>query len=454
MTTAPRQLRLGAYFTGSGVQGDSWRHPLAHTDAYRNVERYREYAQKLERACFDALFFYDNVFSPTDPEAIAGSPLGPRWDPLVLVAALALATERIGLVATVSTSYSEPYNVARHFASLDQLSRGRVGWNVVTSTAGGENFSLDGHRDHGERYERAHEFVDVVTGLWDSWADDAFLEDKATGRWADPSKLHVLNHAGKHFRVQGPLNAARPVQGWPVLAQAGASEDGKELAARIGELLYTAAQDVDEARAFYRDVKARAARHGRRPEHIHILPGVMPVIGRTQAEAEDKWGQLLDTRDRAAVLRALSSYASLGIDLTGLPWDAVVTLPEHIPLTNSHQSRQKLLVDWIRREKPTVRQLYTRWSQGGHRILVGTPESIADDFEHWFHSGACDGFNVMFSSTPQGLDDFVELVVPELQRRGLFRRAYSGTTLREHLGLPWVENRFFTQKDGEGRQAA
>jgi FMN-dependent oxidoreductase (nitrilotriacetate monooxygenase family) len=438
-----RQLKLGAYFTGSGVQGDSWRHPEAHTDAWRDFDRYKVYAQKLEQACFHALFFYDSVFAVSDSQTVASTPHAPRWDPLVLLSALALVTERIGLVATVSTSYSEPYNVARHFASLDQLSRGRIGWNVVTSTAGGENFNLEGHRDHADRYQRAHEFVDVVTGLWDSWADDAFLEDKATGRWADPAKVHVLNHVGKHFRVQGPLNAARPIQGWPVLAQAGSSESGKELAARVGELLYTAAQDIEEARAFYADVKGRAAHHDRKPEHIHILPGVMPVIGRTQAEAQKKYSDLLATRDTDVVLRALSGYASLGIDLTGLALDDRVPLPEYIPETNSHKSRQKLLVDWIRRERPTVRELTTKWSAGGHRILVGTPQSIADDFEYWFRTGACDGFNVMFSSTPQGLDDFVTLVVPELQRRGLFRTAYEGHTLRENLGLPRVENRFF-----------
>ena len=439
----PRQMKLGAYFTGSGVQGDSWRHPQAHTDAWRDFGRYKDYAQKLERACFDALFFYDNVFAASDAQTVSSTPHSPRWDPLVLVAALAVATERIGLVATVSTSYSEPYNVARHFASLDQLSGGRIGWNVVTSTAGGENFNLEAHRDHADRYERAHEFVDVVTGLWDSWADDAFLENKITGQWADPSKVHVLNHVGKHFRVQGPLNAARPVQGWPVLAQAGSSESGKELAARIGELLYTAAQDIEEARAFYADVKGRAARCGRQSEHIHILPGVMPVIGRTQSQAEDKYSELLSTRDTDVVLRALSGYASLGVDLTGLALDDRVPLPAHIPETNSHKSRQRLLVDWIRREQPTVRELTTKWSAGGHRILVGTPQTIADDFEHWFNTGACDGFNVMFSSTPQGLDDFVSLVVPELQRRGLFRTAYEGRTLRDNLGLSHVHNRFF-----------
>ena len=438
-----RHLRLGAYFTGSGVQGDSWRHPQAHTDAWRDFGRYKDYARKLEAACFDAMFFYDNVFTASDAQTVASTPHAPRWDPLILVAALAVVTEHIGLVATVSTSYSEPYNVARHFASLDQLSGGRIGWNVVTSTAGGENFNLDGHRDHADRYERAHEFVDVVTGLWDSWADDAFLEDKASGQWADSARVHVLNHVGKHFQVQGPLNAARPIQGWPVLAQAGSSESGRELAARIGELLYTAAQDIDEARAFYADVKARAARHGRRAEHIQILPGVMPVIGRTQAEADDKYGELLASRDTDVVLRALSAYASLGVDLSGLALDDRVPLPEHIAETNSHKSRQKLLVDWIRRERPTVRELTTKWSAGGHRMLVGTPQNIADDFEHWFNTGACDGFNVMFSSTPQGLDDFVTLVVPELQRRGLAQTAYEGRTLRENLGLPRIENQFF-----------
>lgn len=437
-------MKLGAYFTGSGVQGDSWRHPLADVDAAWNFERYKRYAQTLERACFDALFFYDNVFAATDATTVERSPQAPRWEPIVLLSALAMVTERIGLVGSVSTSYSEPYNVARQFAALDHLSGGRVGWNVVTSTGGGENFNLPGHRDHAERYERAHEFVDVVTGLWDSWADDAFVADKATGRWADPSKLHVLNHHGKHFQVKGPLNAARPLQGWPVISQAGASEDGKGLAARIGEMLYTAAQDIDEARAFYADVKARAAAFGRAPEHIHILPGVMPVIGRTQAEADDKWAALLEARDTGMVLRALSNYASLGLDLAGLPLSAKVPLPEHIPITNSHQSRQKLLVDWIRKEQPTVQQLYTRWSAGGHRMLVGTAQSIADDFEHWFSTGAADGFNIMFSSTPQGLDDFVEQVVPELQRRGLFRTAYEGRTLREHLGLPRVANRNFS----------
>lgn len=439
-----RTMKLGAYFTGSAVQGDSWRHPAAHTDADWRFERYLSYAQHLEAACFDALFFYDNVFAATDRETVATTPQAPRWEPLVLLAALATHTRRIGLVASVSTSYSQPYNVARQFAALDQISQGRAGWNVVTSTGGGENFNLDAHLDHALRYERAHEFVEVVTGLWDSWADDAFLRDKQSGQWADPDKLHVLNHQGKHFQVRGPLNAARPPQGWPLISQAGSSEAGKDLAARWGEMLYTAAGDLDEAQAFYRDVKARAASHGRAPEHVLILPGVMPVIGRTQAEANAKFDALMVARDPAAVLRSLSSYASLGVDLAGLAMGDRVPLPEHIPETNSHKSRQKLLVDWIRREQPTVQDLYTRWSAGGHRLLVGTPHSIADDLQRWFEAGACDGFNVMFSSTPGGLEDFCQLVVPELQRRGLFRKQYTGRTLREHLGLPRVPNLNFS----------
>ena len=439
-----RTMKLGAYFTGSAVQGDSWRHPAAHTDADWRFERYLSYAQHLEAACFDALFFYDNVFAATDRETVATTPQAPRWEPLVLLAALATHTRRIGLVASVSTSYSQPYNVARQFAALDQISQGRAGWNVVTSTGGGENFNLDAHLDHALRYERAHEFVEVVTGLWDSWADDAFLRDKQSGQWADPDKLHVLNHQGKHFQVRGPLNAARPPQGWPLISQAGSSEAGKDLAARWGEMLYTAAGDLDEAQAFYRDVKARAASHGRAPEHVLILPGVMPVIGRTQAEADAKFDALMAARDPAAVLRSLSSYASLGVDLAGLAMGDRVPLPEHIPETNSHKSRQKLLVDWIRREQPTVQDLYTRWSAGGHRLLVGTPHSIADDLQRWFEAGACDGFNVMFSSTPGGLEDFCQLVVPELQCRGLFRKQYTGRTLRVHLGLPRVPNLNFS----------
>lgn len=453
MTTTPprRTLKLGAYLSGSGVQGDSWRHPDADVDAFRNFARYQAYAQTLERGCFDALFLFDNVVAPADADSVARGTASARWDPVVLLSALAVVTRHIGLIASVSTTYNEPYNLARRFASLDHLSGGRAGWNVVTSTAGGENFNLDGHVDHAERYRRAEEFVDVVTGLWDSWADDAFVLDKAAGRYADPQGVRVLDHRGEFFRVRGPLNAARPPQGWPVLAQAGSSEAGKALAARIGEFLYTAEPDIDHARAFYADLKGRAARLGRDPAHVNILPGVMPVIGRSRAEAEDKWGALLATRDPDVTLKALSGYASLGLDLAGLPMSAPVPLPDQVPPTNSHKSRQQLLVDWIRTHRPTVQQLYTHFSAGGHRMLVGTPQDIADDFEHWLDSGAADGFNIMFSSAPGGLNDFVDGVVPELQRRGLLRRHYAHRTLRENLGLPARPNRHFAGRDAPAR---
>lgn len=440
-TAQARQLKLNAYLSGSGVQGDSWRHPGVDVDAWHNFERYRDIALTLERGKFHSLFFYDNVYA--DIDALAYHTISPRWDPLMLLPALAAVTRRIGLIGTASTTYNEPYNIARRFASLDHLSGGRAGWNVVTSTGGGENFNLDAHADHAQRYRRAHEFYQVVTGLWDTWADDAVVADKASGLWVDPAKVKPLAHQGEFFRVRGPLNAARPPQGYPVIAQAGASTAGQQLAARIGELLFTAETELEHARGYYAEVKGQAAALGRNPDHIAILPGVSPIVGRSQAEAEDKYAELLRHRDRDATLKALAAYASLGVDLAGLPPDAPVPLPEHIAETNSHKSRQRLILDYIRQHRPTVAQLYARFTIGGHRILVGTPQTIADDFEHWFRSAAADGFTIMFPSAPAGVGDFVDLVVPELQRRGLFRSDYSGRTLRENLGLPRVPNRRF-----------
>ncbi|MEA1674644.1 LLM class flavin-dependent oxidoreductase [Nitrospirillum sp. BR 11163] len=437
------QLNLVAFLSGSAVNGDSWRHPDSDIGADLDFGRYKAYAQALERGKFDALFFYDNVLGVPDPALLTANPGLPRWEPLTLLAALAVVTDRIGLIGTASTTFNEPYNLARRLASLDHLSGGRAGWNLVTATGGAENFNLDTHVDHAERYQRAHEFHDVVTGLWDSYAEGAVVKDKASGRWADPSKVHVLNHKGRFYQVQGPLNTPRPVQGHPVIAQAGASDDGKELAGRVGEVLYTAEHDIGLARAFYADVKARAARHGRDPGHVRILPGVSPFVGRTQGEAEDKYEDLLRYRDQVATLRGLSNYASLGVDLSTLPFDEPIRLPDEIAETNSHKSRQRLMVDWIRQDRPTVRQLYRKFTAGGHRVLVGTPQSIADDFEEWFTTGAADGFTIMFPSAPAGIEDFVTLVVPELQRRGLFRQDYPGRTLRDTLGLPVPRNRFF-----------
>lgn len=443
MTDPQRHLVLGAYMTGSGTQGDSWRHPRADTDAWADFDHYARYAKTLERGRFDAIFFYDTMIPPADLAALAETPTLPRWDPVPLIAALSVVTQHIGLIATVSTTYNEPYNVARQFAAIDRISKGRAGWNVVTSTGGGENFNLDTHVDHALRYERAHEFYDVVTGLWDTIADDAVIADKDSGLWLDPAQIRHLDHKGRFFSVKGPINAPRPIQGWPVIAQAGASEAGRTLAARIGEFIYSAEFTVAAGIRFRNDIHARMAAQGRDPGRIRIAPGVSPFVGRSDAEAQDKYEEWQERRDLGATLRALSQYGSLGIDLSKAPLDGLVPLPDELPETNSHKSRQSVLAEWIRETRPTVREVARKLTAGGHRIVVGSPKTIADDFEHWFTSGAADGFNVMFSSAPDGIEDFVDLVVPELQRRGLFRREYTGHTFRENLGLPRVANRHF-----------
>jgi len=446
MSKPSRKLVLGAFMSGSGTQGDSWRHPRSDTQAYHDFSLYAGYAQTLERGKFDALFFYDNVQPVDDLAQLARQPGVPRWDPLILITALAVVTKHIGLIATASTSYNSPYNLARRLASIDVLSSGRAGWNVVTSTGGGENFNLDQHLDHADRYARAHEFYDVVTGLWDSFADDAVLADKASGEWIDPERVRRLDHKGSNFSVRGPLNSPRPIQGYPVIAQAGGSDAGRELAARLGEFLYTAEYSIPEGIAFAQDVRERAVKYGRDPAHIKIAPGVSPFVGRSDAEAWDKFEEWQSYRDTGATLRGLSHYATLGFDLSTLPLDEPITLPDVLPETNSHKSRQSVLAQWIRTTRPTVRDVTRKLTAGGHRIVVGSPQTIADDFEEWFTSGAADGFNIMFPSAPDGINDFVDLVVPELQRRGLFRTEYEGRTFRENLGLPRVPNRHFAPR--------
>ena len=437
-----RQIALGAFLPGGGVHGAGWRLPEVDVATSSSFDAFRRVAQRLEEGCFDTLFMNDSVgVADLEPRAVERNTQAMRWDPLTLLPALAVVTERIGLVATANTTYNEPYTLARRLSSLDHLSNGRAGWNCVTSLGGGENYNRDDHMPHADRYGRAEEFVDVVTGLWDSWEDDAAVKDKAAGVWADPAKLHLLEHRGRHFTVRGPLNAARAVQGYPVIAQAGASEPGRDLAARTGELIFTAAQTIEEGVAFTADITARAARHGRGRETFRILPGVSVVTAPTEAAALAKYDRLYDIDDSGPRLRAMSIFAGLGVDLSLHPLDGPVPLPDVVPETNTHKSRQKLVVDLIRRERPTIRQLFRKLTAGGHRVLVGTPEMVADDFAAWFGCGAADGFNIMFPELAGCVDDFVGLVVPELQRRGLFRRGYSGTTLREHLGLLRPENR-------------
>jgi alkanesulfonate monooxygenase len=375
--------------------------------------------------------------------ALRRSGTATSFEPLTLLSALAMVTERIGLIATGSTTFDEPYHVARRFASLDHISAGRAGWNIVTTSNpdAALNFGLTEHVEHDERYRRAQEFFDVVTGLWDSWADDAWLRDQQSGIFFDPAKMHVLDHKGEHLSVRGPLNIARPVQGWPVIVQAGASDAGRQFAAETAEAIFASSRTIEDGRRFYADMKARVRAAGRRPEHMKILPGALVIVARTHAEAEEK-RRLLDS-----LVHPDSSLPNLsmrlGVDASRFDLDA--PLPE-IPQTNASQSSRDALVALARRDNLTVRQLAEMVGGHGGLQMVGTAAEIADTMQEWVETEASDGFNIMFHTVPEGLDDFVDMVVPELQRRGLFRREYEGTTLRDHLGLPRPENQFFADR--------
>ncbi|MFB2836997.1 LLM class flavin-dependent oxidoreductase [Floridanema evergladense] len=444
MSNQQKQLRLGAFLMSSGHHLASWRYPEARADGGLSFDHFRQIAQTAERGKFDMIFFADGVAvrdRDQGTEVLSRTGHIVHFEPLTLLSALAVVTEHIGLAATVSTTYNEPFHLARKFASLDYLSGGRAAWNLVTSatTAEARNFNLDKHPDHAPRYERALEFVEVVTKLWDSWEDDAFLRDQESGIYFDRDKLHVPDHKGKHFSVKGPLNVARPIQGYPVLVQAGSSEDGKNLAAQTAEVIFTAQQTLADAQAFYADVKGRLAKYGRHPDQLKIMPGIFPVIGSTEQEAKEKFSAIQQLIHPQVGLSLLTGM--LGeIDLSKYPLDG--PLPE-IPHTELHQSRQQLLVELAQRENLTIRQLYEAIAGArGHWQVVGTPEQIADKMEEWFRNGAADGFNVMPPYLPGGLTEFVDHVIPELQRRGLFRTEYEGRTLRENLGLSRPVNQF------------
>ncbi|WP_369053345.1 LLM class flavin-dependent oxidoreductase [Burkholderia gladioli] len=430
-----RQMRLGLFLQGAGHHVAGWRHPEAESGS-ENFELLRRVVQTAERAKFDMVFLADDLTSGPD----AHPSMAQRFEPLTLLSALAMHTTHIGLAATASTTYSEPYHLARVFASLDRLSGGRAAWNVVTTSYDrtAANFTRGNHPDHAERYEMAGEFVDVVKGLWDSWDEDAVIRDKARGVYFDPAKVHALDHEGRFFRIKGPLNASRPPQGHPVVIQAGSSGPGQDLAARIAEVVFTAQQTLEEAQVFYRDLKGRLAKFGRAGQALHVMPGVFPVIGRTEREAREKYEQLQQWIDTSGALSLLSDR--LGHDVSRYPLDG--PLPE-LPESDQLKSRAKLLTDLARRENLTLRQLYYLVAGArGHRIVWGTAGQVADALEEWFTQDAADGFNIMPPYFPGGLDDFVEQVVPELQRRGLFRTEYAGSTLREHLGLPRPASRY------------
>ncbi len=422
----------------------SWRYPGGMRDANFNFAHLKRFAQTLEHGRFDAFFMADHLAVLNMPmQALKRSATVTSFDPFILLPALAVVTEHLGLIATASTTYNEPYHVARKFASLDHLSGGRAGWNVVTSGNPHEamNFGLEAHVEHETRYRRAREFYDVVTGLWDSWADDAFIRDIESGVYFDPEKLHVLNHSGEFLKVRGPLNVARPVQGWPVIVQAGASEAGRQLAAETAEVIFAAGGNLASARAFYADVKGRMEKLGRDRDHLKVLPGAFVVVGDTVAEAREKRARLDSLVHYDSAIASLS--IALGVDASRFDPDG--PLPE-IPETNASKTGRERAIDLARREGLTVRQLAQRLGGYAGLAFVGTPETIADQMEEWLVTEGSDGFNMMFPYFPGGLDDFVYRVVPELQRRGLFRREYEGKTLRENLGLPRPENRFFPRR--------
>lgn len=439
--TNKKQLKLGAFFMLPGHHAVAWRHPEAKAENVLNFEFIKEQALTAERGKFDMVFLADGVAAGATSAAF-GKEHSASFEPFTLLSSLAAVTKNIGLVGTVSTTYTEPFNLARQFASLDHLSKGRAGWNVVTS--GGKEAAANFGQDellHAKRYERAHEFVDVVKKLWDSWEEDAILFNQEEAQFLDPSKVHFINHTGKWLSVAGPLNIPRPVQGHPVVVQAGSSDSGKELAAETAEVIFTAWQTIEEAKDFYRDVKGRMAKYGRSPEELKIMPGIFPVIGDTEEEAKEKYQQLVDLIPESIGVARLSSQ--LGVDLRQFPVDGPLPDLPHLNEINGNKSRFQLVKDLADRENLTIRQLYQRTAGGrGHREIIGTPVQIADQLQEWFENEAADGFNIMPPVFPSGLNDFVEKVIPELQKRGIFRNEYEGTTLRENLGLKTPVSQF------------
>ncbi|MDB5572812.1 MAG: xenobiotic compound monooxygenase subunit [Hyphomicrobiales bacterium] len=446
-----KQMKLAAYFNPTGHHVASWRHPRAQRDANVNIEHYVEIAKTAERAKFDMIFLADgNATREAHMDAISRSvQFIAHFEPLTLLSALAMVTKNIGLTATASTTYQEPYNLARKFASLDHISHGRAGWNLVTSgqTAEAANFGRDGVLDHAERYGRAREFAKVVQGLWDSWDDDAFVRDVDSGLYFDPEKMHYLDHKGPHFKVRGPLNVPRPIQGYPVMVQAGASDEGRELAAEFAEAIFSPHLTIPDAKAYFNDVKGRMQRYGRDPDHLKILPGLSVVV----AESDDKAAEDFDRLQsliHPIVGREILSTMLGGIDLSPYPLDE--PLPDPLPPTKSSKGHFDSIVAMARRENLTIRELGARCAGArGKNSIHGSPKKVADYMEEWFSNQACDGFCVLPPYIPGQHDDFCNMVIPELQKRGVFRKEYEGATLRENLGLPRPPSRYARQRAAE-----
>jgi alkanesulfonate monooxygenase len=439
-------LKLSLFMSPTGGHVGGWRHPEARIDAGLEFEPWLEFARLAERGKFDMMFLADGngVNGVTTPDLLARNPtLRPSvFEPTTLLAALATHTSRIGLVATATTTYEEPFSVARRYASLDRLSKGRAGWNVVTSSNPEDalNFSKQDHPDWSVRYARATEFVRVVKDLWDSWADDAWLLDKSAGQFLDAAKVRLLNHKGEHFSVRGPLNSARPIQGHPVVVVAGSSESAKELAARIADVIFTVTETKEAAQDFYADVKSRLAKYGRTPDSLIVMPGASVFVGPTDADAEALYRQLQDLIAPELGVALLSKLVSA--DLTAYPVDG--PLPKLEGEVKGITAFRNAIAQMAEKEGLTIRQVYQRVLPArGHVIMTGDATKVAAEMQDWLESKACDGFNLVIPYLPGGLSSVVDLLVPELQRRGVFRKEYEGATLREHLGLPRPANRFF-----------
>jgi len=436
-----RQMHLGVFVLGTGNHSAGWRYDRAFT-THMELPVMQEIARIAERGKFDLLFISDSmVMEATDHPSFLC-----RFEPTTLISVLSACTTHIGLGATVSTSFSEPYNVARLFGSIDHLSGGRAAWNVVTSSnpKAALNFNRDEHIEHELRYERANEFVDVVRGLWDCWEDGAIVADKATGQYIDADKVRALNHRGKFFQVKGPINQARAPQGHPVIIQAGGSPSGLELAARTADVVFSVVQEPEPARAAYADLKGRMAKYGRAPDELAVLPGVMCIVGDSDAEAREQLAKLQSWITPANALTLVTSR--IGYDVSGHDLDAPVPPP---PKSDGGRTFHRVLYEMARREKMTLRDLYNLTAAArGHWVICGTPTGIADTLEEWFTTGAADGYNILPAHFPGAFADFVDRVVPELQRRGLFRLDYEGTTLRDHFGLPRISAPLRPRQEG------
>ncbi|MGY4498011.1 FMN-dependent oxidoreductase (nitrilotriacetate monooxygenase family) [Bradyrhizobium sp. GM24.11] len=438
------EMKLGLFLLQAGYNEAAWRDPSVPANGGVDVDHYARLVALAERAAFHFVFLADSPsVQEQDHATIARVSRNDSFEPITLLSALSSRTKDIGLVATATTTYCQPYHLARMLASLDHLSRGRAAWNIVTSAGKfeAENFGENELPDHETRYARAREFVEVVKGLWDTWEDDAFIRDKQSGIFADTTKLHLLNHRGDHLSVRGPLNIARPLQGYPVLVQAGASDAGMRFAAELGEVVFIAEPSLENGKRSYAALKEKAQAFGRADNQVLVMPGIIPIVGRSKQEAYEKLQKLQSDTHIDVLIGTADRWLGFVTDLRSMNLDSLV--PEVLPQTNFIQSRQRVLLELAARQKLTWKQLIRLISDSkGHLMVVGTPDDVANVMVDTFDQRAADGFNIMPATFPSGLKDFVELVVPELRRRGKFRSRYSGQTLRQNLGLRRPLNRF------------